>query len=108
MKYTIIIEPRARRDLREIVEWMTDGKGDATCEWYREMVSAIMTLELFPSRCPLAPENEVLPCEVRQLIHGKRRNTYRIIFTIRENNVYLLHIRHCSRDWVQPEDLEQP
>ena len=47
-----------------------------------------------PARCPLAPENEEFEAETRELLHGKRQHRYRIPFTIREQTIVVLHIRH--------------
>lgn len=87
---------------------MTPEPNSATNQWYCGIVDAIVSLERFPGRCPLAPENASVPYELRQLIYGKRRNAYRILFTIRENRVHVLHIRHSARDWIQSDDLDQP
>jgi plasmid stabilization system protein ParE len=46
-----------------------------------------------PARCPLAPENEDHPKEIRQLVHGR----YRILFTIEPGRVVILHVRHGAR-----------
>jgi plasmid stabilization system protein ParE len=58
---------------------------------------AIASLAEFPKRCPLAPENSAFPFEVRQLLYGKKPHTYRILFTIEGQTVYVLHIRHGRR-----------
>jgi plasmid stabilization system protein ParE len=54
-----------------------------------------------PKRCPLAREDRYFSQEIRQLIYGKGRNSYRILFTIIENNevatVRILHIRHAAQ-----------
>ncbi len=50
-----------------------------------------------PHRCPLAPENEEFEDEVRQHLYGKRDNKYRILFSIMDAEVQILHIRHGKR-----------
>ncbi len=35
--------------------------------------------------------------EVRQLLYGKSRNRYRVLFTIGEDIVYILFVRHTSQ-----------
>lgn len=90
------------------MEWMAAENSNVTNQWYCEIVDAILTLESFPARCHLAPENGCVPFELRHLLHGKRRNAYRILFTIQEDREHVLHIRHSARDWMQPEDLELP
>lgn len=50
-----------------------------------------------PKRCPLARENKYFSQEIRQLLYGRGRNSYRILFTILEKQevltVRILHIR---------------
>ena len=49
-------------------------------------------------RCPHAPENGRFPFEVRQLLYGRKPHVYRILFTIENETVYVLHIRHGRRE----------
>ncbi|MEG3899622.1 MULTISPECIES: hypothetical protein [unclassified Microcoleus] len=61
-----------------------------------------------PKRCPIARENQYFSKEIRQLLYGKGRNSYRIIFTIAESEdvsaVRILHIRHApaTNSWREP------
>lgn len=54
-----------------------------------------------PKRCALARENKHFSQEIRQLLYGKGRNTYRIIFTVIENqenySVRILQVRHATQ-----------
>jgi hypothetical protein len=54
-----------------------------------------------PKRCPLARENEYFSQEIRQLLYGRGRNSYRILFTILEGTevsiVRILYIRHSAQ-----------
>jgi hypothetical protein len=50
-----------------------------------------------PARCALAPENEDFPFEVRQLLYGSGHHRYRILFTVEDDVVSVLHIRHGRR-----------
>lgn len=61
------------------------------------MEDAIASLNTFPERCPLAPESGSFPFEVRQLLYGHKPHVYRILFTIDEQVVKILHIRHARR-----------
>ncbi len=65
--------------------------------WFAALQDAIASLAEFPQRCPLAPENDAFPFEVRHLLYGRRPNVYRILFTIEEKTVFVLHIRHGRR-----------
>lgn len=69
--------------------------------WQANLLRAIESLTRMPKRCPLARENQYFSQEIRQLIYGKARNTYRILFTILEgeevSTVRILHLRHTAQ-----------
>ena len=44
-----------------------------------------------PTRCPLAPENDLVDPPVYQFFFGKRTARYRAIFTVEGNRVLVLH-----------------
>ena len=78
-------------------------------QWYGGLLNAIESLSKMPKRCTLARENPYFSQEIRQLLYGRGRNTYRILFTILEANdsstVRILHVRHASQQTVgkQPD-----
>ena len=49
-------------------------------EWYSGLLQAIESLSQMPKRCPIARENNYFSQEIRQLLYGKGRNSYRILF----------------------------
>ncbi|XHR82140.1 MAG: type II toxin-antitoxin system RelE/ParE family toxin [Gloeotrichia echinulata GP01] len=65
-----------------------------------------------PKRCSLARENDYFSQEIRQIIYGRGRNSYRIIFTIlvgeEISTVRVLHIRHAAQQTLgeAPDDSE--
>ncbi len=59
-------------------------------------MNAIATLQEKPKRCALAPETDAFVEEIRQLMYGKSRNKYRILFAVREDAVFILHVRHIA------------
>jgi mRNA-degrading endonuclease RelE of RelBE toxin-antitoxin system len=65
-------------------------------------MEVINSLKTFPRRCPIAPENEFFSQEIRQLLYGKGKGTYRILFTIIDDVVSVLHIRHSSQEVLRP------
>ncbi|MBU7586906.1 MAG: type II toxin-antitoxin system RelE/ParE family toxin [Nostoc sp. TH1S01] len=70
-------------------------------QWYAGLLQAIDSLSQMPRRCSLARENEYFSQEIRQLLYGRGRNLYRILFTILEgqevSTVLILHIRHAAQ-----------
>jgi plasmid stabilization system protein ParE len=79
--------------------------------WYGGLLEAIESLSVMPNRCSFARENEYFSQEIRQLLYGKGRNSYRILFTILEigevHTVRILHIRHSSQQSID-ENPEEP
>ena len=74
-------------------------------QWLDGLYKAIDTLKTRPLRCPLAPESHKFPEEIRELLYGrggKRKHKHRIIFTVREDAVYVLFVRHTARDELEP------
>jgi hypothetical protein len=60
-----------------------------------------------PERCPAAPEQDLLPEGLRQLHYGlSRRPTHRIVFSIENNLVIVLRVRHAFQDSLTAEDIE--
>jgi plasmid stabilization system protein ParE len=80
-------------------------------QWYSGLLQAIGSLSQMPKRCSLARENERFSQEIRQLIYGKGRNSYRILFTVLEGQeiftVRILHIRHGTQQTLG-ENPDEP
>ena len=55
-----------------------------------------------PEACGFAPENDYASCEVRQMLFGQ----YRVLFTIREQIVFLLTIRHGARKLIAGDEID--
>ena len=80
-------------------------------QWYAGLLQAIESLSQMPKRCPLARENEYFSQEIRQLLYGRGRSSYRILFTILEgqevSTVRILHIRHAAQQTLGEQPKEQ-
>ena len=88
----MLLSSRSRRRLtRESYDWgrRTWGKHQAQ-QWVRQLRLAIAEqLAVVQKAFPLAPENEELSEEIRQMAVGR----YRILFTIKSRKVHVLHMR---------------
>ena len=96
-QYQVIILPSAERDIGEAYEWLAGQDAESAIRWYNRLLEVILSLGMFPERCPLAPESEFFNVEIREIFHGRRQHKYRILFTVTENEVHVLHIRHGAR-----------
>ena len=105
MTYRIIIEPTAEREIRSAVRWKTENASPiVAARWYNGLIKKIDTLQRHPSRCPLAAENDKFPEEIRELLYGRAAtfHKHRILFTIRDDAVHILYVRHTARDELEP------
>ena len=106
MKYRTELATTAKVDILGQARWLRDEASPAVAEkWLTGLYKAIGTLQTRPSRCPLAAENHKFPEEIRVLLYGrpgKRKHKHRIIFTIRDDTVYVLFVRHTARDELEP------
>ena len=100
MAYEVDISRQAQADADEAFVWKGELSFEAANHWYIGLMEALASLEELPTRCPLAPENDTFREEIRQLLYGKGRDIYRILFTIRRETVFILYIRHGAREWV--------
>jgi plasmid stabilization system protein ParE len=96
-RYPVIVLPAAERDIGEAYKWLAEQDEEAAIRWYNRLMEVIFSLDTFPERCPLAPENKFLKTEIREIFHGRRQHKYRILFTVSENEVHVLHVRHGAR-----------
>ena len=65
------------------------------------------TSRLFPI-FPLAPESTFFDEPIRQMLFGSgNRGTYRVLFTVIDKSVYVLHVRHGSMLPLASEEDEE-
>jgi plasmid stabilization system protein ParE len=99
MKYDVVVQPRAERDIKLAAHWILGQSGSAATaiRWARNLRIKIATLKMNPQRCPIDADSEVYGQEVRVLLHGKRQGVYRILFMIRSDTVHVLTVRHSAQ-----------
>ncbi|MBM2811285.1 MAG: plasmid stabilization system protein [Chloroflexi bacterium] len=102
MSYRVLIQPPASGDLEAAFEWIARGSVERAAAWLDGAFMAIESLSALPRRCPLAPEDEAFDVEVRQLLYGG----FRILLTVEDSQVRILHIRHAARRPLGPEGAE--
>jgi plasmid stabilization system protein ParE len=105
MAYHVEITLHAEQDAEAILDWLLlQQSGKAGIEWFLAVDEAFASLVKFPERCSIAPESSQFPFDVRQLLYGRKPNVYRILFTIDEDKVVVLHLRHGRRKAVTPTE----
>jgi plasmid stabilization system protein ParE len=96
MKYRLVVRETARRNIFDAARYLAEQSGPETAiVWYHGIVTAIESLVSLPERCPHARENGLLEGFVlRQLFY----KSHRIIFTIVDDEVHILHVRHVAQE----------
>jgi plasmid stabilization system protein ParE len=108
MKHRVHLTRSASADAQRAYDWLAPRAPRAAVKWFNGLFGVIDTLERFPRKCGLARESAQAPEEIRQLLYGRRPHIYRILFIIRGEDVYVLHIRHGARQAMHPEEIEFP
>jgi plasmid stabilization system protein ParE len=96
--YGITIFPKAIADIRAAVAWRNRRSLLDGARLHAGILAAIRTLASRPDRCPSAEEAADLGLDIRQLLYGRRRTVYRILFTIVGQTVNVLRVRHAAQD----------
>ena len=100
--YQIVVAPTAEEDLLSILEWIEqEASLEKSKEWYASFKKKVGALESLPKRCPLAPENGLWGKEeIRQLLFAEYPSTYRVLFTMQNDTIQILNIRHGKRRYM--------
>jgi plasmid stabilization system protein ParE len=92
-KYRVRITRTAERDIEEAWAFIAQDSPEEAEKFISGLEEQVQTLERFPERCPLIPENEILGARYRHLIYGK----YRSVFRVAGKTVYVLRVIHGAR-----------
>jgi plasmid stabilization system protein ParE len=103
----LIITQSAKDDIQGSFEWWRDQRSAQQAErWFRGIYKAIRTLRTNADRCGWAAETDLLPEGLRQLLFGvSNRPTHRIVFTLDDDVVTVLRVRHTAQDYLSQDDL---
>jgi plasmid stabilization system protein ParE len=102
--HEIVFAPSAEWDIEDVIDWLNQHAPEKTGEWLDSLKSTIQKLATLPERCPLAPENGLWgEEELRQLLFREYPSQYRIIFSIADDTVRILSIRHGARRYLYEE-----
>jgi plasmid stabilization system protein ParE len=90
-RHEVILEESAQADVRESYAGGCEYWGTRQArKWARELRTAIQKqLSATPRAFPLAPEDEEFTEEIRQMVVGR----YRVMVTIKDRMVHILHVR---------------
>ena len=102
MTYRIVFTARARADTLEQFLYLADRSPDAAERWYTGLDKAIAKLSTLAERHPIAEdESEQLGITLRQMVYGRRRGVFRILFSIEGDTVTLHYVRHSAQGPIE-------
>jgi hypothetical protein len=107
--YDVRLTEPAEAEIQATYLRLQRGSLSAADRWLDGIYHAIGTLDEFPSRCAIAPENPRFDREIRQLLFRHGRSTYRVLFTIFEAVddepafVRVIHVRHAAAQYLGEE-----
>lgn len=105
MGLRVDLTPQAEADLEEIFDWVAARAPYRAPIWFSRLEGAILSLGQRPERCPIVPVLSTGRHPVRQLLFGRRRHVYRVYFSVVDDVVKVLHVRHGARR--RPRRLER-
>lgn len=106
VRYQIRLTRQAERDLESVLRWFADQRAMAAGnKWVSGLMAKLATLETNPNRCPIIDESADVGREIRELLFGKRRGVYRLLFRIDNRTIHLLRIWHTARETPTADDL---
>ena len=100
MEFQVKLTRSSVQQIESIYLWLKKRNPEYADQWFRGLMNLIATLQDKPRRCPLVKENYSTSEEIRQILYGKSRNKYRVVFAIREDTVHILYIRHSAQSSI--------
>lgn len=102
MRFTVIFRKEARDEALRAAEYIAAQGDPATAaRWLAGLEQLVETLQRFPRRFSHAREQEAFPAyELRQVVY----HSHRIIYTVTEDTVHILHVRHTAQ--ISMEELD--
>jgi plasmid stabilization system protein ParE len=102
MPFRVILLPRAEADIEANAQWWaTHHSIEQAAHWFEAIHDQLKSLEQFPARNGLSAENDDFPYEIRDKLLGSGpRPSYRGVFTIKDDTVYVLTVRRSAQDVI--------
>jgi plasmid stabilization system protein ParE len=105
VRHVLRITRRAEIDIDAAVGWIGRQNPSTALRWHTMAYAAILSLSISPERCPLAEEAHDLGLDIRELLIGRRRGVYRVLFTVGDKTVTIHRVRHAAQDRLTRGDV---
>jgi plasmid stabilization system protein ParE len=104
--YQIRLRRKAHADIDEHFGFIGNRMGLAVAaRWRDRLIARVDTLSNQPEGYSLAEEAPDLGIELREMLFGRRRQVYRILFTIDGQTANIHRVRHAAQDRLSPDNI---
>lgn len=107
MSFTVHLTDSARDDIRAILRWIENRSVAGAATWYRRWLEVLETIRERGGSMGLAPESQSHSDPIQQIIFKTKRGLpYRALFSVREKNLFILHVRGPGQDLLPRQNLK--
>lgn len=102
---------KASADVDSVLHWFINERNapEAAIKWRNSLRSAVQKLEVSAHSFGFAPENPHVKYELHQLVFkAGRSRSYRLVYTIKDDEVLVLRVRGPGQAPVDRRDLGEP
>lgn len=103
-RYRVLVAAPAEAGIEAAYCYIHQDSPANAAKWRVGLLTAAESLRTAPLRCRVAPENGPFEFEIRQHVYGN----YRLLFTVQDDAVVILHVRHGARDSMKPDEVVPP
>lgn len=108
MTHRVVILPRAESDIERNARWWAENHSkEQAALWFNAIHVQLESLAFNPDSNGLSAENDVFPFEIRDKLLGLgSRPSYRAVFAIRNDTVFVLTVRRSSQSALRPDQVD--
>ena len=108
MAYRVEIARNAEAELEELYLWVVARAPQQGARWFNGLERAVLSLDQYAKRCPVAHESIDPNQPVPVLSYGRKPHVYRVFFTVDDTArlVRVVHIRRGRRKAPLPDELK--
>ncbi|MEQ8791957.1 MAG: type II toxin-antitoxin system RelE/ParE family toxin [Pirellulaceae bacterium] len=110
MTFRVVILPRAEADIEANARWWASSHSpEQAAQWFDAVHEQLKSLSDSPEINGFSAENDAFPYKIRDKLLGLgSRRSYRAVFTIKGEAVYVLTVRRASQDVLRPDQVDAP
>ena len=103
MKFEVRLTATAEQDIKQTYSYIAEHGPADPDSWKSDLEQKLASLESFPHRCSIAPENNHVDVTIRQAVFVN----FRILFSVDEQIVNVLAVRHGARLPLSQQEINE-